>query len=152
MSDTDRVERSIMINAPRERVWRALASAEEFGAWFGADLAGQKFAPGQRVRGQFTNPDCSQYAFDAVIETMEAPRLMSYRWVPYPIDPPADLENDEPTLVTFTLQDAPGNATLLTVVESGFDKLPAQRRAKAFQMHTQGWEVQLENIKRHASK
>lgn len=152
MSDTDRVERSIVINAPRARVWRALSSAEEFGAWFGADLAGQHFTPGQRVRGNFTHPEHSAYAFDAVIERMEEPQLLSYRWVPYPIDPAADLVNDEPTLVTFTLREAPGNATLLTVVESGFDKLPAQRRAKAFQMHSQGWEAQLENIKRHASK
>jgi uncharacterized protein YndB with AHSA1/START domain len=152
MSDTDRVERNILINAPRDKVWRALATAEEFGAWFGANLSGQHFTPGQRVRGQFTNPEHSQFAFDAVIERMEAPRLMSYRWVPYPLDPAADLEHDEPTLVTFTLQDAPHNATLLTVVETGFDKLPAHRRAKAFQMHSQGWEIQLQNIQRHAGK
>jgi len=150
MSDTDRIERSIVIDAPRERVWRALSSAEEFGAWFGANLAGQTFQPGQRVRGNFTNPDYSAYAFDAVIQRMEAPALLSYHWIPYPLDPAADPEHEEPTLVTFTLQEAPNNGTLLTVVESGFDKVPAQRRAKAFQMHSQGWEIQLQNVARHA--
>jgi hypothetical protein len=35
------------------------------------------------------------------------------------------------TRVVFELADAPGG-TLLTVVESGFDRIPLARRAKAF--------------------
>ena len=50
-SSTDRIERSIHIKAPRSRVWRALSNAEEYGNWFGCNLKGQTFAPGQRVQG-----------------------------------------------------------------------------------------------------
>ena len=49
-SDTDRIERSVLIHAPRARVWRALSNAEEFGSWFGVDLKGQTFAPGGGTR------------------------------------------------------------------------------------------------------
>jgi uncharacterized protein YndB with AHSA1/START domain len=150
-SDTDRIERSILIDAARERVWRALSNAEEFGAWFGAKLAGQAFAPGQRARGPMTHQGYEHVYFDAVIERIEPQDMLSFHWHPYAVDPQVDYAPEQPTLVTFTLQDAPGNATLLTVVESGFDKVPAQRRRKAFEMHTEGWEAQLRNVARHAS-
>ncbi|HEV7816497.1 MAG TPA: SRPBCC family protein [Janthinobacterium sp.] len=152
--DTDRIERSIVIDAPRERVWRALSNAEEFGVWFGANLKGQTFAPGQRVRGHITHPGYEHVYFDAVIERIEAQDLLAYRWHPYAIDPAEDYSQEPPTLVTFTLKDAPGKGalkgTLLTVVESGFDKVPPHRRLEAFRMNSRGWDAQIENIARHA--
>ena len=148
-SDTDRIERSIVINAPRERVWRALSSAEEFGTWFGADLKGQSFVPGQRVRGRMSQCGHESVWFDVVIERMEPPDLLSYHWHPYAIDPAVDYAAEAPTHVVFTLRDAPGQGTLLTVVESGLDRVPPQRRLEAFRMHGQGWDAQLGNIARH---
>jgi hypothetical protein len=62
-----------------------------------------------------------------------------------------DYRKEEPTLVTFTLTDAPGNATLLTVVESGFDKVPPERRLEAFRMNSGGWSAQMDNITRHVA-
>jgi uncharacterized protein YndB with AHSA1/START domain len=150
-SDTDRIERSITIQAPRERVWRALSNAEAFGHWFGAKLAGQTFEPGKRTRGQITICGHEDAWFDVVIERMEPPAVFSFRWHPYSVDPAVDYSQEEPTLVTFTLAEAPGNSTLLTVVESGFDKVPPHRRMEAFRMNTQGWPVQLGNIATHAS-
>jgi uncharacterized protein YndB with AHSA1/START domain len=152
MSDsTDRIERSTLINAPRERVWRALSNAETFGTWFGANLKGQSFAPGKRARGQINIAGFEHLYFDVVIERIEAPSLLSYRWHPYPADPAVDYTKEEPTLVTFTLKEAPGNSTLLTVVESGFDKVPPHRRLEAFRMNTRGWEGQINNIVRHVT-
>jgi uncharacterized protein YndB with AHSA1/START domain len=149
-SDTDRIERSILIDAPRERVWRALSNAEEFGTWFGANLKGQAFTAGQRARGNITYPGYEHIMFDVLVERVEPQQLLSYRWHPYAVDPAVDYTQEEPTLVTFTLADAPGNGTLLTVVESGFDKVPPHRRLEAFRMNSGGWEAQMENIKRHA--
>ncbi len=48
------------------------------------------------------------------------------------------------------LEDAP-EGTLLTIVESGFDRVPAARRAEAFRMNEEGWGIQLENIRRHVA-
>jgi uncharacterized protein YndB with AHSA1/START domain len=148
-TDTDRIERSIAIKAPRARVWQALANAEEFGGWFGANLKGQAFVPGQRVRGHITFPGYEHLFFDAEVDRVEPGHLLSLRWHPYPIDAGADYSQEEPTLVTFTLQDGPDNGTLFTVVESGFDKLPEHRRLEAFRMNSGGWDAQVENLLRH---
>ena len=67
-SETDRIERSIVINAPRPRVWRALSNAEEFGGWFGVDLKGKSFSPGQRVQGPITIKGYEHIMFDVVVE------------------------------------------------------------------------------------
>lgn len=150
-SDNDRIERSIVINAPRDRVWHALSNAEVFGTWFGAKLEGQSFAPGRRVRGQITVCGHEDAWFDVVVERVEPQNLLSYRWHPYAVDPAVDYDKEEPTLVTFTLKDAPGNGTLLTVVESGFNKVPPHRRLEAFRMNNPGWDAQLNNIARYAS-
>ena len=152
VSNTDRVERSILINASRERVWRALTNAEEFGAWFGANLSGQVFMPGQRARGPLSACGREQLFFDAVIERIEPRDVLAFHWHPFAVDPAADYSQEQPTLVTFTLKDAPGNGILLTVVESGFDKVPLHRRREAFEMHSSGWDVQLQNVANYASK
>jgi uncharacterized protein YndB with AHSA1/START domain len=147
---TDRIERSIQIDAPRSRVWKALSSAEEYGSWFGANLKGQVFAPGQRVTGPITIAGYEHVMFDVIVERVEREQLLSFRWHPYAIDPAVDYSNEQRTLVTFTLKDA-GQGTLLTVVESGFDAVPPQRRLEAFRMNSGGWEGQLKNIQRHAA-
>jgi uncharacterized protein YndB with AHSA1/START domain len=149
-ANTDVVERSILIKAPRARVWRALTTASEFGQWFGCDLSQATFTPGQRARGPFTMSGMEHVVFDAVIDRIEPTTLMSYYWHPYAVDPKVDYSGETPTLVTFTLHDADGGATVLKVVESGFDKVPPHRRVEAFQMHQQGWEIQLANVARYA--
>ena len=150
-SETDRIERSILINAPRERVWQALTNAEQFGAWFGADLSGQVFAPGQRACGPNTSCGHEDKFFDAVIERIEPQQLLSFHWHPFASDAAFDFAGEPPTLVVFRLQDAPGNAILLSVVESGFDRLPAPRRTESFPLHTGGWEQQLKNVAKHVA-
>ena len=145
MSSTDRIERSVVIHAPPSRVWRALTDPEAFGKWFRADLTGQRFAPGERARGHITYPGYEHLYFDVVVDRIEPETLFSFRWHPYPMDPGVDYAAEEPTLVTFTLQPV-AEGTLLKVVESGFDKLPPQRRGEAFRMNSGGWQTQMENI------
>ena len=150
-TSTDRIARQILIKAPRSRVWRALSDAEEFGSWFGADLKGQAFVAGQRVQGKITIPGFQHVVLDVVVERVEPERLLSYRWHPYAVDPAVDYAKEQRTQVMFELQDAQ-EGTLLTVVESGFDQVPPERRMEAFRMNSGGWEAQLENIERHAVK
>jgi uncharacterized protein YndB with AHSA1/START domain len=147
-SSTDRIEKTIQINAPRARVWRALSNAEEFGRWFGASLKGQAFAVGQRAQGPITTAGYEHLMFDVVIETMELEKRLSFRW---PIDPKPDYSREDCTLVTFELTDSAGG-TLLKVVESGFDGVPPARRLEAFRENSAGWEVQLKNVAAHATQ
>ncbi len=149
-TETDRIERSIVIKAPRSRVWRALSNAAEFGDWFGVDLKGKAFAPGKRVQGAFTIEGFEHLMFDIIVERVEPETLLSYRWHPYSMDPHIDYEQEPRTVVTFTLKEI-DEGTLLTVVESGFDNVPPERRLEAFRMNSRGWQFQLDNIQRHVT-
>lgn len=150
--DTDRVERSIVIQSPRSKVWRALANAQSFGCWFGANLTGQEMAPGQLVQGPITTAGYEHVRFEALVDQVEPESRLSYRWHPYAVDAAVDYSQEARTLVTFSLEDAAdGQATLLRVVESGFDKLPPERWAVAMQMNARGWEAQLHNVQAFAT-
>jgi uncharacterized protein YndB with AHSA1/START domain len=149
MPSNDRIERSIVLNAPRSRVWRALTHAPEFGTWFRAALHDQAFVPGAATRGPITYAGYEHVQFDVVVERMEPESYFSWRWHPYAVEPGVDYSGEPTTLVEFTLEDTEDGGTRLTVVESGFDALPAQRRDEAYRMNTGGWEGQMENIAAH---
>jgi uncharacterized protein YndB with AHSA1/START domain len=146
---TDRIEKEILLRAPRSRVWRALTDAKEFGSWFGVALDGP-FVAGGRTTGRITHPGFEHVRFEVSVERIEAERLFSYRWHPFAIDPAVDYSKEPTTLVEFRLEDAP-EGTRLMVVESGFDRIPAGRRDEAFRMNSGGWAQQLENVRRHVS-
>lgn len=147
-SSTDRIERTILLKAPRSRVWRALSNAEEFGRWFGVALEGGTFTAGQRIRGNITYPGYEHVVFDIVIERLEPESLLSWRWHPAAIEPLVDYSQEPTTLVVFELK-ATENGTLLSVVESGFDNVPQERRSEAFRLNSGGWSEQMENIAKH---
>jgi uncharacterized protein YndB with AHSA1/START domain len=147
--NTDIIEKKIVLKAPRSRVWRAIADAKEFGIWFGVELEGS-FATGARVQGRITVPGYEHVTMEITIERIEPERLFSYRWHPYAIDPAVDYSGEPTTLVEFRLEEVAGG-TELTVTESGFDRIPAARRAEAFRMNDQGWAEQLKRIERHVS-
>src|ERR1035438_5926598 len=146
---TDRIEKQIQLRAPQSRVWRALTDSEEFGTWFRVKLEGP-FTPGAWTRGKLTWPGYEHLTMEVLVERMEAESLFSFRWHPYAIDPKVDYSPEPTTLVEFRLASADGG-TLLTVVESGFDQLPAGRRDEAFRMDDGGWAQQLVNIERHVA-
>ena len=148
-SSTDRIEKKITLKAPRSRVWRALTDAKEFGAWFRVALT-SSFEVGKEVSGNITHPGYEHLKMTVKVERMDAEHLFSFRWHPYAIDPKVDYASEAPTLVEFRLEEVPGG-TQLTVVESGFDRIPAGRRAEAFRMNAQGWAAQLENVERHVA-
>jgi uncharacterized protein YndB with AHSA1/START domain len=143
----DRIEKRIELKAPVSRVWRALTDYREFGEWFRVKLEGP-FVPGQVSRGQITVPGYEHVKWETVVQKMEPERLFSYTWHPYPVDPKIDYSKEPSTLVEFRLEKMPGG-TLLVVAESGFDKIPRERRAEAFRMNEGGWTGQIQNIKRH---
>ena len=147
---TDRIERKILLKAPRKRVWQALSNAEEFGKWFGVKLQGKVFAPGQRTQGQVTYPGYEHINFDVTVERVESERLLSWRWHPAPVEKGVDYSAEPTTLVVFELKDVEGG-TLLSVVESGFDKVPPHRRLEAFRQNSEGWDGQMKNIENHVA-
>jgi uncharacterized protein YndB with AHSA1/START domain len=147
---TDRIEKRILLRAPRARVWRALTDSQEFGAWFQSAFT-EPFRPGARVKGRITHPGYEHLVVDFVIEKMEPERLFSYRWHPNAVDPSLDYSKEPMTLVEFTLEDVE-DGTLLTVVETGFDGIPIARRADALKGNEQGWTGQMKAIESYVSR
>lgn len=145
----DVIRTSAFIEAPIERVWRAIADHREFGAWFKVALD-QPFAAGEASTGHITHPGYEHIRWNAEIVAIEPPRRLALRWHPYAIDPDVDYSHEPTTLVEFTLSERDGG-TEVEVVESGFAALPATRRDQAFRMNAQGWEQQLINVRQHLS-
>jgi len=145
-----RIEKQIEMKAPVARVWRALTNYKEFGQWFGVKFTGPLKA-GKILRGRLTYPGYEHVALELLVTKIQPEAYFSYEWHPFAIDPDVDYSKEPRTLVEFTL--APTKTgTLLTVSESGFDKIPADRRAEAFRMDSSGWTEQMKNIKRYVAK
>ena len=144
---TDRIEKRLVLRAPRARVWRAITNADEFGTWFRIKLDGA-FTAGRAVRGKITIPGYEHLTVDMLVERIEPERYFAYRWHPYPIDPKVDYSAEPTTLVEFTLEETDGG-TAVTIVESGFDRIPLTRRAEAFRMNDQGWAGQIKNLAKY---
>ena len=147
---TDRIEKEILLRAPRSRVWRALTDSKEFGAWFQVALT-EPFRPGARVKGRITYPGYEHLVAEMVVEKMEPERLFSFRWHPNAVDPKVDYSKEPTTLVEFTLEEAEGG-TRLRLVESGFDGIPISRRAEALKANDGGWAIQMKAIESYLSR
>jgi uncharacterized protein YndB with AHSA1/START domain len=146
----NRIEKQIELKAPVSRVWRAITDYREFGDWFRVQLDGP-FVPGQVSTGHIAYPGYEHLKWEAVVQKMEPERIFSFTWHPYAVDPKVDYSKEAPTLVEFKLEKT-ANGTLLRLIESGFDKVPADRRLEAFRMNDRGWAEQLQNIERHVAK
>jgi uncharacterized protein YndB with AHSA1/START domain len=146
----DRIEKRVELSAPVARVWRAISDYREFGAWFGVDLK-VPFVPGKPAQGQITNRGYEHVTWRVVIQKIEPEKLFSFTWHPYAVDPKTDYSQETPTLVELRLEKT-ATGTLLVVTESGFDKVPADRRAEAFRMNDRGWGIQAQNIERHVAR
>jgi uncharacterized protein YndB with AHSA1/START domain len=158
---TDRIEKKILLRAPRKRVWRALSDSTKFGTWFGMKFDGP-FTPGARVRGTIvgTTVDAdvakAQKAhegipFEIAVDRIEPERLFSIRWHPNAVERDVDYSHEPTTLIVFTLEEV-ANGVMLTVTESGFDQIPLARRAKAFQANEQGWGMVVKLIEKYLAQ
>ena len=167
----NQIQKDVILRAPVSVVWHAITNADEFGRWFGVKLD-EPFAPGRTITGTFEGNVDEQSiiqhqqrlglepsgvkmpAANAVfctVERVEPEHYFSFRWIPYGIDVEADPQQEPTTLVEFRLSPVP-EGTRLVIVESGFERVPAHRRERAFRMNEGGWSAQVENIKRHVER
>lgn len=155
---TDRIEKSVLLPAPRDRVWRAVSMAENFGSWFGADFDGP-FAANARLTASIeptsVDPDVARqqqpYAgkpFEFHVVEVRPLEKISFRWHPYAANEGADYVSEPMTLIEFVLADADGG-TLLRITESGFDELPLARRKEAYAANEGGWTAQCGLVKKY---
>jgi uncharacterized protein YndB with AHSA1/START domain len=157
-SDTDRIQKHVLLHEPRERVWRAISDSRQFGSWFGVEFDGP-FVAGSRISGRLvpttvdaevarTQEPYKGYIFEFFIDRIEPQRLFSFRWHPFAVEAGFDYSKEPTTLVVFELEEV-ADGTMLTVVESGFDRIPLERRAKAFASNEQGWTAQITLVEKY---
>lgn len=154
----DRIEKQIFLRAPVSRVWRAVSDSREFGAWFGVEFDGP-FVAGKAMKGRIVptqvDPEVAKMqephtgvAFDISVDRIEPERLFAFRWHPYALEPGMDSSKEPTTLVVFVLQPV-ADGTLLLLSESGYDRVPLERRAMAFMQNEGGWEHQTKLIEKY---
>ena len=160
-ASTDRIVKSVLLRASRERVWRAISDSKEFGSWFGVEFDGP-FVAGASIVGKIipttvdaevakTQEPYKGFRFEFAVDRVEPMRLFSFRWHPFAVDSGVDYSKEPSTLVAFQLEDAAGG-TMLTVIESGFDQIPLERRAKAFAANEGGWTAQMKLIEKYLAQ
>ena len=154
----DRIEKEVVLRAPLERVWRAISDADEFGRWFGVRFDGP-FVAGTSVTGVITPTTVDEDVARAQephagksdtwqIVAVEPKRRLAFRWHPYGVESGVDYSQEPTTLVEFTL-DEMADGVRLRIVESGFDAIPAERRATAFEANSEGWAAQTELVRKY---
>lgn len=155
---TDRIEKRIMLRAPLDRVWSAVSDAKQFGSWFGVAFDGP-FEEGTRLSGKIVpttaDPEVAKLQephrgkpFEFTVERIEPPRRISFRWHPYAIESGVDYSQKPMTTIVFELTEVT-EGVLLTISESGFDRIPIARRAEAFKANEGGWEHQTQLVKKY---
>jgi uncharacterized protein YndB with AHSA1/START domain len=154
----DRIEKEVVLRAPLDRVWRAISDADEFGQWFGVRFDGP-FVAGASVTGVITPTTVDEEVARAQephagksdtwqIVAIEPQRRLAFRWHPFAVEPDTDYSQEPTTLVEFILTET-ADGVLLRIVESGFDKVPADRRVSAFEHNSEGWAKQTELVRKY---
>src|ERR1700739_3967556 len=155
---TDRIEKQVVLRAPMDGVWRAISDSQEFGRWFGVRIDGP-FVAGTSVAATITGTTVDEEVAEMQrphtgakahwqIVAVEPQRRLAYRWHPFAVESGVDYAAEPTTLVEFTLSPTP-DGVLLTIVESGFDAIPAARRSAAFEANSAGWAKQVELVRKY---
>src|SRR5258707_15883500 len=95
-TSTDCIEKTVLLRAPQDRVWRAISDPKKFGSWFGVEFDGP-FIAGARLTGRIVpttvDPEVAKAqepytgaAFECFIERIEPMRLFSFRWHPFAVE------------------------------------------------------------------
>jgi uncharacterized protein YndB with AHSA1/START domain len=148
IAELSRIDRNIEIQAPPERVWRALTSAAELSAWFQVKIEGE-IAAGNDVWMTSVHADHAGQRWPVRIVELTPPKRVVWQWHPGEVDPKTDYSREPQTTVTFTLEPS-GRGTRLSVAETGFDEIALERRAKAYADNSQGWSEVLVWLQKHA--
>jgi uncharacterized protein YndB with AHSA1/START domain len=150
VAELSRIDRTIEVKAPPDRVWRALTSAEELSAWFQVRIEGA-IAPGAEVWMTSVDPQHAGQRFRVRITEMIPPRRFVWEWHPGEADPGVDYSREPRTTVTFTLEPS-ARGTRLSVSETGFDDISLARRAKVYKDNSQGWPEVLVWLQKHVEE
>jgi uncharacterized protein YndB with AHSA1/START domain len=150
LAELSRIDRTIEIQAPPERVFKALTTAAELSEWFQVKIEGP-IAQGGEVWMTSVHPDHAGQRWPVRIIELTAPRRVVWQWHPGQVDPARDYSREPQTTVTFTLEPS-GRGTRVNVSETGFDAIALERRAKVYEDNSQGWSEVLVWLQKYVEK
>lgn len=162
INSQQRIEKKVLYNVPRSRVWKAITNSKEFGSWFGMELNGP-FKAGQTIFGQIVpttvDPEVAKLQephrgkkVELFVDQIEPETKLCLKWHPFAMDPNVDYSNEPMTLITFLLEEKSANQTQLTITEEGFENLPLSRRADAIKANDGGWAHQTILLEKYLNK
>lgn len=143
---SDSITRQVLVHAPLSRVWRAVSDHREFGTGFGAELGGP-FEEGRRIEGRMTQPGLEGMPLVARIVAVRPETFLAFEW-PAVVEGEGVLEDEPWTRVEVRLA-AQGDATRVSIAESGFDRLPAHVRERVRRENEGGWAEQARRLAAH---
>ena len=135
------IHRTIRLEASLDEVWAALTEGELLGRWF-SDFATFDGVIAVGSQGVFAWEGHGEFA--VVFEQLEPKSVVAWRWAG---EPSLELKEDDSTTARFTLE-ADGDATVLTVVESGFEKIAGgtAHRRRRLEDNRSGWDIELDEL------
>ena len=154
----DRIEKSAVMRAPRERLWQAVSDAGKFGEWFGVRFDGP-FVPGARATGHIVPTRVDREVatlqapyegmpFEFRVEAIEPEERIVFAWHPFAMDKGMDYSSEPMTRIVFAFATV-DDGTRVTITESGFDGIPAARRDEAYAANEGGWGHQLKLLEKY---
>ncbi|MGG5259599.1 SRPBCC domain-containing protein [Phycicoccus avicenniae] len=140
MGFPDRIERTVELRHPPERVWDAITTADGLASWFGDRVQIDLRPGGEATMTWDESGDVARMR----VERVEEPSVFGFTWHVY------GLPQDDPrrTYVEFVLE-ATSDGTRLTVSETGFAQLSPEQHDAAFGGNTRGWQHELGELVAH---
>ncbi len=133
MTVPDRIERTVELAHPAEKVWAAITTAQGLGTWFG-DAADIDLRPGGEAHLKWDGGDSATLT----VKVVEPHTRFAYTWGIQGL-PEGDPRR---TFVDFRLTAGAGGTTL-TVTESGFAQVPPEVFEQAYGGNVDGWQKEL---------
>ncbi|MFZ4508648.1 MAG: SRPBCC domain-containing protein [Fimbriimonas sp.] len=141
-----KIERKELIQAPIDRVWATIGTAEGTREWFKVTVEGE-WKAGNDVTLTWNSGSRTEIR----LLTIEAPHRFAYQWHPGVSALLSEFPEGELTTVTFELRETPEGTELL-LTETGFDRISEDRQLQALGLNTAGWEEEIQVIRATAER
>jgi uncharacterized protein YndB with AHSA1/START domain len=137
------ITRTLILKAPLDKAWNAIATPEGFHGWFSAKVEGD-WKEGEAVLLRWPSGNANEIRLNKI----QPKSLFVYQWHPGEYNKLDAYPESELTTITMRLREVP-DGTELSLVESGFENVSEDRRLKVLGLNTEGWEEELENIRKY---
>ena len=144
MNNTENnIRRQMVLKASLDKVWTAIATPGGFEGWFTCKVDGD-WALNERVTLRWPSGNSNEIRIVALNPQSE----FAFQWHPGGYAQLGDYPEAQLTTVTFRLTPT-SEGTEMDMIEGDFARIPEERRLKVMGLNTEGWNDELENIRKY---